>query len=225
MFDEEIYISKDYKLEDYLKLKLRINSDEDIWKCAAQIFISRIKGRYFDAIDKLSEDKTYKYGFSIMVLECLLIDTLVKFRYGPNKAKTGQYLTDVVIDKKNKRFEKVRYYQENKRRFRKFLEEFLILDGNRKYISQKFYEDIRSSIVHFGSTENASRLTYNSSKLFMILENGDISVDICLMDKELKKYFYKYIEELKDKNHYELRKNFMLAMNYLCGLYGNYEKK
>ncbi len=54
----EIYISKDYKLEDYLRLKLRIDSDEDIWKSAMNIFISTINGRYFDAIDKLLEERT-----------------------------------------------------------------------------------------------------------------------------------------------------------------------
>lgn len=224
MFKEEIYISKDYKLEDYLRLKLRINSDEDIWKSATNIFISRIKGRYFDAIDKLSEEVN-KYGFSIMVLECLLIDTFVKFRYGSNKTETGRYLTDIVIDKKHRSFEKLKYNQENKVRFRKFLEEFFIFEDNKKYISTKFYEDIRSSIVHFGSTENTSRLTCDSSRLFTILENGDISVDIAIMNKELKRYFNKYIEELKDKNNSELRKNFMLAMDYLCGVYGNYEVK
>lgn len=226
MFKGEIYISKDYKLEDYLRLKLRIDSDEDIWKSAMNIFISRMKGRYFDAIDKLSEEIN-KYGFSIMVLECLIIDTLVKFRYGPNKTETGRYLTDIVIDKKNESFQKFRYYQENKVRFRKFLEEFFIFEDNKnkKYISKKFYEDIRSSIVHFGSTENTSRLTCDSSRLFTILENRDISVDITIMNNELKRYFNKYIEELKDKNNTELRKNFMLAMNYLCGVYENFEVK
>lgn len=99
----EIYISKDYKLEDYLRLKLRIDSNEDIWKSAMNIFISTINGRYFDAIDKLLEERT-KYGFSIMVLECLVIDTFVKFRYGPKKTETGRYLMDIVIDKKQKVF-------------------------------------------------------------------------------------------------------------------------
>lgn len=226
MFKGEIYISKDYKLEDYLRLKLRIDSDEDIWKSAMNIFINRINGRYFDAIDKLSEERN-KYGFSIMVLECLVIDTFVKFRYGPNKTETGRYLTDIVIDKKQKSFQKLRYYQENKVRFRKFLEEFLIFEDNadKKYISKKFYEDIRSSIVHFGSTENTSRLTCDCSRLFTILENGDISVDVIIMNNELKEYFNKYIKELKDKKNIELRKNFMLAMDYLCGVYGNFEIK
>ena len=85
MFKEELHISKDYTLRDYLNLKLHINSSEKIWEEAIEMFKSRIKGRYFDAIDKLYEEEMYKYGFAIMTLECLLIDTFVKFRYGPRK--------------------------------------------------------------------------------------------------------------------------------------------
>lgn len=38
-------------------------------------------------------------------------------------------------------------------------------------------------------------------------------------DHKLEEYFYKYVEELKDNSQYELRKNFLLAMDYLCGIY------
>ena len=45
------------------------------------------------------------------------------------------------------------------------------------------------------------------------------------MNNKLKEYFNKYIKELKDKKNIEVRKNFMLAMDYLCGVYGNSEIK
>ena len=39
------------------------------------------------------------------------------------------------------------------------------------------------------------------------------------MNHVLKDYFNRYIEELRDNKQYDLRKNFLLAMDYLCGIY------
>lgn len=225
MFANEIYISKTDKLQDYLGLNLEMNSSKVTWERAINIFINRIKGRYFNAIDKLSGNENpkdmFENGFSIMCLECLLIDTLVKFRYGPNRTRdTNYYSTKLVYDKYNNSFyKKLIYYKDNKVRFIRFLREFLICDPNSKKIAEKFYDDIRCSIMHFGSTENTSRLTCDSDKLITILENDDISVDIRVMNHVLKDYFNRYIEELRDNKQYDLRKNFLLAMDYLCGIY------
>lgn len=223
MFTDEIYISRDHKLEEYLGLSLEINSSKIKWERAINIFRSRIKGRYFDAIDKLSSngniEEMFKYGFSIMSIECLLIDTLVKFRYGPNMINNNRDYEIIRVNDRynNKSYNKLVYYRNNERRFIKFVSEFIIV--GKKQISKKFYKDIRCAIMHFGSTENTSRLTCDSSQLITILNNGDISVDINIMNQKLKEYFYKYVEELKDNSQYELRKNFLLAMDYLCGIY------
>ena len=224
MFADEIYISKKHKLEDYLGLSLNMNSSKITWERAINIFVSRIKERYFDAIDKLSDDgnfeEMFKYGFSIMTIECLLIDTFVKFRYGPNRINNGEYRTIEITDKYyNKSYNKLVYYRKNEARFIKFMKEFFIFGPENAIISKKFYKDIRCGIVHFGSTENTSRLTCDSSQLITILDNGDISVDVKIMHQMLKSYFNQYIKELKDSNQYELRKNFLMAMDYLCGIY------
>ena len=218
MFKEELHISKEYTLKDYLNIKLNINSSEVIWEKAINMFISRIKGRYFDAIDKLFEEEIYKYGFAIMTLECLLIDTFVKFRYGPNRTKTGNYIRRYIENAQRQKFIKYEYAKENKARFRKFLEEFLIIENNEKLISEKFYEDIRCGIMHYGLTENSSRLTCDDSKLFTILENGDISVDVYIMRQKLKDYFNTYIEEIRNSDNVKLREFFILAMNYSCNV-------
>ncbi len=218
MFKEELHISKDYTLRDYLNLKLHINSSEKIWEKAIKMFKSRIKERYFDAIDKLYEEEMYKYGFAIMTLECLLIDTFVKFRYGPNATKSGKYIKKDIENAQSERFRKYEYAKENKRRFRIFLEEFLIIENDAKLVSEKFYEDIRCGIMHYGLTENTSRLTCDDSKLFTILKNGDISVDVYIMKKKLEDYFNTYIQEIRNSDNTELRNFFILAMNYSCNV-------
>lgn len=210
--NKELSIADGYTLSDYKRLEFNINSSRDIWKTAIDIFISRIKGRYFDAIDKLSDngniEEMQKYGFSIMTIECLLIDTLVKFRYGP-----------IIINSnynKDDRFKKVKFNQENRIRFKKFLSECLSEEFAEGQNAEKFYTDIRCGIVHFGTTENTSRLTCDSNRLITVLENNDICVDVNILNDRLKRYFINYIEELKDINQKKLRENFVITMNYLC---------
>lgn len=192
------FISKKYTYEDYLKLEFELNSPEEVWEKAIDIFIDRINSRFFYAIDKLMENKDryemLKYGFAIMTLQCSLIDTFAKFRYGSNKQTERFYI---------------------------FLKEYLIknIDEEEKQkMASKFYKDIRCGLVHSGSTENMSGLSCDAVNLITTMKNGNkefISVDIFIMDKELRKYFKEYINRLRNKDE-ELRKNFVKIMNHVC---------
>lgn len=132
--DGDLYLSEKYKLSDYIALNLNINSQTEVWEKAINIFISRINGRYFNAINKLSNngniEEMQKYGFSIMSIECLLIDTLVKFRYGPIRINNHINRDD--------RFKKFRFNQENKIRFMKFLSEFYRKNLLKKKMQKNF---------------------------------------------------------------------------------------
>mgnify|MGYP003304339718 CR=1 FL=1 len=55
----DLYISEKYRLLDYIKLSLNMNSCAEDWNKAIDIFISRINGRYFNAINKLSSNGKY----------------------------------------------------------------------------------------------------------------------------------------------------------------------
>ena len=57
MFKNEIYIADNYKLSDYLGITLTMQSSELEWEKAINIFIARMQGRYFDAINKLSDNE------------------------------------------------------------------------------------------------------------------------------------------------------------------------
>lgn len=200
-----------YKLSDYLGITLTTQSSKEEWEKAINIFVARMKGRYFDAINKLSNNENkaamQKYGFSIMCIQCLLIDTLVKFRYGPTLSKRGT----------------LSYNYENKRKFTDFLKKEFSTDFNYK-MALRFYEDIRCGIMHFGTTKRNSRLTCDSDCLISEITDGNISVDINILEKKLEQYFEKYVKELQQKNQTELRENFIIAMNYICDIYGKDEK-
>ncbi len=104
----------------------------------------------------------------------------------------------------------------------KFLIEYLLFDfkeGEKEEIADKFYEDIRCGLVHSGSTENMSGLSCDSLNLITTMKEKNkefISVDIFIMDKKLRENFNEYKEKLKDKEQYELRKNFVKIMNVVC---------
>lgn len=189
------FISDKYTYEDYLNLRFELNSTEDIWKKAIEIFVDRIKSRYFFAIDKLIENpdrnQMRKLGFAIVTLQCSLIDTLSKFRYGLNK-------------------------QKNQERFTSFLQQYFIFDSNAEVLAKKVYKDIRCGLVHSGATDNMSGLSCDLSKLVTILPNEAISLDIIVLDNKLRSYFSEYIKKLKDKEESELRENFVQIMNEVC---------
>ena len=192
----KVYISDKYTYEDYLKLNFKVNSPSSIWKKAIDIFMDRIKTRYFLAIDKLMEKtdrlEMRKYGFAIVTLQCSLIDTLAKFRYGSDK-------------------------QRNEERFESFLIENVILGNNAELIARRIYKDIRCGIIHSGSTDNKSVLSCEMRELVSFLSDGEsICLDFFILQKRLKKYFDEYIKQLKNKEEQKLRKNFVDTMDKIC---------
>ncbi len=191
----EVYISDKYTYQDYLKLNFKVDSPNNVWKKAIDIFKDRIETRYFFAIDKLMEKKDRyemrKYGFAIVTLQCSLIDTLSKFRYGSDK-------------------------QKNEERFENFLMENFIFGDNAKLFAKKIYKDIRCGIVHSGATDNKSGLSSERIELVSILPNGAICLDLIILQEKLKQYFNVYIEKLKDKEEVKLRQNFVYTMNIVC---------
>lgn len=189
------YISNQYTYEDYLNLNFKVDSPKDTWEKAIDIFVDRIVTRYFLAIDKLMERKDIysmrKYGFAIVTLQCSLIDTLAKFRYGKEK-------------------------QRNKERFEDFLKEYFIFGFGAEELAEKVYKDIRCGIVHSGATDNQSGLSSEMIELVSVLPNGAISLDLIILQEKLKEYFDIYKEKLRDKEEYMLRQNFVYTMNIVC---------
>lgn len=189
------YISDKYTDEDYRKLKFRLNSPDDIWKEAIEIFEDRIETRYFFVLEKLMEDKSIhqmrKLGCAIVTLQCSLIDTFSKFRYGSNKEK-------------------------NEKRFTNFLKEYFIFGEKSEELAKKVYKDIRCGLVHSGSTENMCGISAELTQLVSILPNGAISLDVIILQEKLTKYYNEYKKKLMDKEKEELRKNFVYIMNKVC---------
>lgn len=187
----EIKISPKYSKEEYLNLKLSIRSDESKWSKAIDIFKDRIIGRYFNQIDLLSYDINSN-GFTIMALNCLLIESLFQFRDGVDKTPG-----------------------KNSQAYPRFLEEAFphVFDSSSK--ANMFYHSVRCGILHSAQTKDGARLSDDSS--FVIrLDNNVLVVSVLGLTNELRKYLNNYVIKLGGSAETKLRNAFIKKMSYIC---------
>lgn len=186
----EVNISPRYKKEDYLCLNLSEQSSDRDWNKAIDILKDRIEGRYFNQIDLLSHDINAN-GFTIMALNCLLIEALYQFKEG--KKQTGN----------------------NKVEYSTFLTQAFPGEFNTKHLAQRFYSDIRCGILHSAQTYNESRLS-DREDFVVKSENGILLVSVKRISALLRTYFDSYVDKLLDHKNLELRKMFIEKMHYVC---------
>ena len=148
----EINIAPNYQKEDYLELKLTINSDIQSWEKAVEILKDRIYGRYLNQIALLSADINAN-GFTIMALNCLLIETLYQFKAGKNQS------------------------QRNKEEYLKFLKSEFPTEFDTYEKAKRFYENIRCGILHSAQTKGNSRLS-DRDDFVVKIENDALIVSV-----------------------------------------------
>ncbi len=123
---------------------------EDNWETAIEIFEDRIKYRYLDAIGILQKDDNTHYqdhnqrrfGFAMMALDCLLIETLAQFYDGLKDSDEAKKLLGL----KNSDF------------YVKFLTEksFVLKSAFDRLKALAFYRSIRCGILHQAETKEDS---------------------------------------------------------------------
>lgn len=181
------FVSLSYTKEEFLSLGIRLESNNN-WDRAVKIFDDRIQGRYLDIIDKLiKENELIRDGFAIMALNCLLIETLLQFRYGWDETKGG-----------------------NKKSYSEFLSN-VFPDIFNKKIANIFYSDIRCGILHSAQTKGKSKLTFNQDYAVKLMKTEDkdyIKVDVGNITSEIIRYYNSYKEMLLDPNSNNIRENF-----------------
>lgn len=187
----EINISPQYSRDDYHVLNLSLSSDDSAWNSAVNILRDRIQGRYIDQIDMLSGDINTN-GFTIMALNCLLIEALYQFENGLKETKSS-----------------------NKENYAKFLRK---MDSNAFYndeIAKKFYTNIRCGILHSAQTKEESRLT-DREGFVATIENNVLIVSVKGVADLIKNHFDNYSVKLLNPAEIKLRENFLKKMKYVC---------
>jgi hypothetical protein len=193
-----MHIAPEIHRDEWLKLDLDDAGSLD-WNRAIEIFAKRIQNRYLEPVDLLiiaDESRSpieRKFGFSIMAIDCLLIETLQSFRDG-------------LINTKKK----------SKEMFKKYLSES---EGFRDHFNEihaeKFYYDVRCGILHQAEIMGPS-LLWSVGPLKGEKADGTPHINRTQFHELLKEDFNRYCNELKNPANSELRKNFRLKMDFIA---------
>lgn len=191
-------IAKGINADNYNKLNLADYNSPD-WQIAFDYLDKRLTQRYIEPVDvlinfekeKLPSDK--KFGFTILAIDFLLIETLQSFYQGVTNSngQSTQLFKNFLTQRDN------------------FKEYFPTED-----FAGQFYIDFRCGILHqaqtFGYTKiwTVGKLIMNQGKYLIV--NRDL-FHIALMDE--KKIYFDLLQKKSDKN---LLNNFKTKMDFIA---------
>jgi hypothetical protein len=194
---------------------LALTSDDD-WKRAFEIFEDRIKYRYLDAIDALQEndDAHYwehqqrRFGFAMMALDCLLIETLAQFYDGLKDSDEARE----ILGLNNTDF------------YVRFLTEisFVLKSAFDKPKALAFYRTIRCGILHQAETKKNSTIRffddkdYSNEPFTFLVDGKSLRVHWSQFHPLVQSEFEIYLTHLKANDVSGLRENFKRKMDFIC---------
>lgn len=180
-------ISPKYSSSDWIRLDLR---SESSWKGGIRILDDRIKGRFLRMVERIQgEDFS---GFSVLALDCLLIETLQQFKEGTKKTPRGKG--------------------------KEYFEKFLTQTSFGRYFNTAtaglYYEHFRCGILHQAEIKKGSKVW----KIGPLVNetHGGITVNYKKFHKELRKVFATYLADLRRGATPTLRENFKNKMDSIC---------
>jgi len=195
---KQMEIAPGFTSEDWNALDLSA-PDNDDWEKAINVLRSRIKDRYISPVDILidhEESKNYaerRFGFVILAIDCLLIETLQAFKDGNEETK----------------------WKEGKSVFVSFLTVSSNLGKHfNKKSAEEFYDSYRNGILHQAQIKE-NHLVWSVGALVHEVE-GAMVINRTEFHKCLKKDFEEYIQSLKNTNNSVPRSNFKSKMDALC---------
>jgi hypothetical protein len=217
----------------WTSLRKSLNSSYDYknknWEKVISLFENRVNDFYFKPIDQILKLNKQGEGFSILTLQCALIEMFAAFRQGK--------IHNHNRPKKKEIRPKYEYYNSDDC-FIKFLETeeifeniFYIKDevtGEKKpnpvFSAKEFYGKVRCGLMHEARTKEDWLITASYSKKFtetiFIVKNEDNtkSINRTILNKRLKTYFEEiYLTELKAESPEgsKLRRLFARKLDHL----------
>ena len=169
------------------------------WATAVDIFERRIRERYIEPIDHLiavdlpKPPTERKFGFAILGLDCLLVETLSAFIEG---------LEDT--DGKSKRV--FRTFMRTRPRFKNTFTTDAIAD--------QFYKEFRCGILHQAEVGGESKV-WSVGPLLQINGKG-FTVNRDEFHACVKGEFEDYLAQLRDPTNVSLRQNFRTKMDLIA---------
>lgn len=205
MDQKSFSIAPGHKASDWRKLALDPDAPESAdWTAAVRMFRDRIERRFFAPADVLiaseHEECRQTFGFAILALDCLVIETLQGFREGMKKhnGKSQElfcgFLTNWPV-------------------FTSSVPE----DEDVQACAKLVYTDCRCALLHSGSTDGLLRVGV-TGKAFAFGKNKSLKINRTKLHDELKRAFTAYLEELVSADARQLRVNFKKKMDAICGV-------
>ena len=192
-----MYIAPGYTDEDWKKLNLDDDASSD-WAKAIEILEARIKGRYLDpadmliAADRQELPKNRRFGFTVLAVDCLLIETFQAFIEGRKETRNL-----------------------SKKMFKAFLTTRPAFSSYfDQQLAERFYYDFRCGILH--QAEIPADSVVWSVGLLVRVDGQKMTVNRTKFHDALKKEFDAYLKDLADSLQLQLRENFRKKMNHIC---------
>jgi hypothetical protein len=204
-FPDDLEIAPGHTVGCWKKLKLNLDAPNCAdWQKAIDILDARIRCRFFNPVDELlrfEESRSPKmFGFAILAIDFLVIETLQGFREG-------------VTDHTGK----------SERLFTNFLTQWAAfsacLTGNNKSVeyAKSVYKAYRCALHHSGATDGAFRVGV-SGPMVAFTTDSEVKINRTCLHKKLKREFDGYLVDLSKTDNNELRRNFKIKMNSICGV-------
>src|SRR5258708_1929789 len=196
-----MYIAPGFSDADWQSLKLNDPASPD-WNIAIQILQGRIHERFIEPIDFLIASEQGKppsdrrFGFAILAIDCLLVETLGAFidgledTEGQSKATFCRFLTTRPA----------------------FASEFVSQD-----LARQFYREFRCGILHQAEVGGGSKV-WSIGPLLRI-DGVKITVNRNEFHERLKVEFQGYLVELRDPAKTTLRQHFRKKMDLISRSY------
>lgn len=181
---------------EWKRLDLASNENKD-WQRAIHIFRSRITGRYLEAADLLVEidqkrlPRQRRFGFAVLAIDCLLVETLQAFIEG--RTDTKNHSEEMFVNFLTSR--------------QSFNADF------KATLARKFYKQFRCGILH--QAETTGQALVRSVGPLLRLEGNKMTLNRNEFHSRLKKEFDQYLKDLALGRNEQLRSNLRTKMDFI----------
>ena len=182
---------------EWMNLSLDDDDSPD-WPRAIDIFRARIEARYFEPVELLLElderraAHERRFGFTILAIDCLLVETLQAFRDG-------------LKDTRSKSREMFKRFLSARASFKKHFDEDK---------AEGFFYDVRCGILHQGEVRGGVRV-WSVGKMLDV-KAGQTIVNRSAFHAALRHEFTQYLAELGDPTNKALRENLRKKLDHIC---------
>ncbi len=203
-YPDDMEIAPGFTVAFWKELNLEPDSPQtEDWQKAIEIFDARIRQRFLEPADVLIEhqkDTKKTFGFAILAIDFLVMETLQGFREGE-------------LDHKNKSEKLTKNFLKSWRLFTDCSSDAKDPPAQPK----KIYQSYRCALYHSGSTDGDLRIGI-SGPAFDFKDEDCIKINRTVLHEGLKCEFSDFIRDLQNPANSRLRRYFKSKMDHICGI-------